>query len=85
MCLMGTIRDGKIVLDEQPKLPDGTRVEVVAVAPDARPGEPRPGSPEAVLRLAGTLTDAEADAIMKVVDEQRQADRKIWEPEAEEG
>ncbi len=84
MCLMGVIRDGKVVLDQPAALPNGTRVEV-ALSPvrDSDTG-PRPGSPEAVLLLAGTLSDQEADAIMRVVDEQRSVASRVWEPGREE-
>ncbi|HMN42397.1 MAG TPA: hypothetical protein PKE29_16265 [Phycisphaerales bacterium] len=79
---MGTIRNGKIVLDEDASLPEGTRVEVLPASPvETGAPELRPGSPEAVLRLAGTLTDEEADAIMKVVDEMRQQDREFMRRE----
>ena len=84
MCLMGVIRDGKVVLDQPAALPNGTRVEVALSPIRDVDGVPRPGSPEAVLRLVGTLTDQEADAIMRVVEEQRTPTSRIWEPGSDE-
>jgi len=37
------------------------------------------GSPQAVLKLAGTLSPEEADAILKTAQECRQIDWEMWE------
>lgn len=54
-----------IELEEPLPLPDGTQVEVTV-----KPLGVRKNSPKAWLQLAGTLTDEEAEAIMKVVREE---------------
>lgn len=67
MVYRGTIRNRRIELEDGPDLPDGTEVQV-----DIRPTNGlRRGSPAALLRLAGTLTDAEADSILQTAQECR--------------
>lgn len=74
MELMGTTQGGKIVLDQPVPLPDGTRVHL-----DVSPvGEPEAGSPAAVLRLAGTLTEAEAETILRGAQAGRRIDARLW-------
>jgi hypothetical protein len=74
MVYRGRIQNGAVVLDVRPDLPDGTEVQV-----DIRPANGvRRGSPAALLRLAGTLSDAEADAIDRTARECRQIDRSLW-------
>jgi hypothetical protein len=71
---------GKVIeLDEPLPYPDGTRVEVT-VQPEVQPEKkPRKNSPQALLQLAGTLTEEEAEAIMKVVREHvRKIDWEMW-------
>ena len=60
MTQKGTVRGNQIELDGPVALPTGTRVDV-EITPESAV---RKGSPEAVLRLAGTLTDQEAEAIL---------------------
>jgi hypothetical protein len=57
----GTTKGKLIELEEPLPFADGTRVEVT-VTPVP---QPRKGSPQAVLQLAGTLTPAEADAMQR--------------------
>ena len=74
MVYQGRIQNGVLVLDDGPDLPDGTIVQV-----DIRPTNGlRRGSPAALLRLAGTLTDAEADSILDTAQECRRIDRTLW-------
>lgn len=73
MGIMGTAQGGKILLDEPLPLPDGTRVHV-----DVSPVALRKGSPASVLGLAGTLSDEEADTILKAVQECRRVDPALW-------
>jgi hypothetical protein len=77
MGITGTTQDGKLILDQPVSLPDGTRVRV-----DISPIEGiRRGSPAALLSLAGTLTDEEAEAILKAVEESRRIDPGLWNGE----
>ena len=72
----GTVKGRIIELDEPLPYPDGTRVEVT-VEPEKKP---RKGSPQALLQLVGTLTEEEAEAILKVVKEHvRKIDWEMWE------
>lgn len=74
MDIMGTAQGRKILLDEPLPLPDGTRVRV-----DVSPvTSPRKGSPASVLRLAGTLSDDEAESILKTAQECRRIDPALW-------
>jgi hypothetical protein len=57
MQLMGTVRQGVVVLDNGSTLPDGTRVEVVVKSTDDQPGTLR----EVLLRSAGCMSDLPAD------------------------
>jgi hypothetical protein len=57
----GTAKGRVIELEEPLPFPDGIQVEVT-VTPVPKP---RKGSPKAVLQLAGTLTPAEAEAILQ--------------------
>jgi hypothetical protein len=50
MTIAGTIKNGVVVLDEAPPVPDGTRVEVVLAPPQE--GEPTLRN---LLALAGTV------------------------------
>jgi hypothetical protein len=70
------ITKGKLIELEEP-LPfaDGTWVEVT-VTPVP---QPRKGSPQAVLQLAGTLTSGEADAILHAAQACRRIDWDLWE------
>lgn len=75
MGFKGTVKGRIIELDEPIPLPDGTRVEVTV-----KPLDIRKNSPQAWLKLVGTLTDEEAEAIMKVVHEEiRRIDWEFWE------
>lgn len=71
----GTVRGRVIEMDEPLPLAEGTRVEV-AVQPESKP---RKGSPEAVLQLASTLTDEEAQIIMEQVQTLRHIDAELWQ------
>jgi hypothetical protein len=75
----GTVKGKVIELDEPLPYPDGTRVEVT-VQPELQPEKkPRKNSPQALLQLAGTLTEEEAEAIMKVVRKHvRKIDWEMW-------
>ncbi len=71
----GTVKGKVIELDEPLPYPEGTRVEVT-VQPEKKP---RKNSPQALLQIAGTLTEEEAEAIMKVVREHiRKIDWEMW-------
>lgn len=75
MVYRGRVQNGVVVLDNGPDLPDGTIVQV-----DVPPTNgPRRGSPAALLRLAGTLSDAEADAILQTAQQCRRIDRTLWD------
>ncbi len=72
----GTVKGNVIELDETLPLAEGTRVEVM-VTPEEKP---RKNSPQAWLQLAGTLSEEEAAAILKVVHEQvRRIDWEMWQ------
>jgi hypothetical protein len=71
----GTTKGKMIELEEPLPFADGTQVEVtVTLVP-----QPRQGSPQAVLQLVGTLTPAEADAILHAAQACRRIDRELWE------
>jgi len=70
----GILKGNRIDLDERPPLPDGIRVRV-EVLPEAVSGR---GSPAAVLRLAGTLSCEEAEAILRASAPCRQIDELLW-------
>jgi hypothetical protein len=70
----GVVHGNCIELDSPLSLPEGTRVTVQVVADPPV----RKGSPAAVLQLAGTLTDAEAEAIPHAARPLRQVDQEIW-------
>jgi hypothetical protein len=70
----GIVNGKRIDLDASVPLPEGTRVRV-SVAPESAP---RKGSPDAVLRLAGTLSDEEADAILAAAQRCRRVDEALW-------
>lgn len=69
--LTGTIQNGVVVLDGEPSLPNGTKVEVIVTpsepASTEKPGENDPGAgvqpgPHAwLLEFAGKATDLPAD------------------------
>ena len=61
MTFSGTAKGRQIDLDEALPFADGTRVKV-DVSPESAA---RRGSPRALLRLAGTLTDQEVDVVEK--------------------
>ena len=68
----GIVKGKVIELDKPLPFAEGTRVEV-SVIPESKP---RKGSPKAILQLAGTLTDEDADAILKAAQECQQI---YWE------
>jgi len=70
----GTARGKRIDLDEPLPFSDGTRLRV-EVAPESAV---RKGSPRAVLELAGTLTEQEAEAILHAAQQCRQIDQSLW-------
>jgi len=70
----GTIQGKRIDLDKETSIPSGTRV-TVQIEPEANP---KKGSPAALLRLAGTLTPEESDAILDAAKECRHVDERMW-------
>lgn len=62
MSLEGTVVNGVIVLDDDEKLADGTRVEVVVKTPaDKTPSDKKPTLAEKLLKYAGTVSDLPPD------------------------
>jgi hypothetical protein len=59
MVLEGTIRNGTIVLDQPPPLPEGTRIEVV-VKEETDLNQPKTLR-DVLLQFAGCLSDLPAD------------------------
>jgi hypothetical protein len=74
MRYIGTIRGNQIEVDGRLALPDGTRVRVSVEAESAPPRS----SPEAILTLAGTLTEQEADLIERTANACRKLDGSLW-------
>ena len=74
MTYTGTIRNGVVVLDNGAKLAEGTPVRV-DVSPISNPPK---GSPASLMRLAGTLNDDEARAILQAAKDCRQVDPALW-------
>ena len=74
MVYKGTVQGNRIELDTTLPFADGTRVSVDVAAEE----QPRKGSPAALLRLAGTLTSGEADAILSAAQECRRIDESLW-------
>ena len=74
MIARGVARGRVIELDEPLGMADGTRVNVEVT----QESKPRIGSPQALLQLAGTLTEEEGLALEAFVNKQRQADLD-WE------
>jgi len=73
----GTVQGNRIELDERLPLEEGTRVTVeVSVE-----GKLRRGSPRSLLRLAGTLTPEEAEAILEATQVCRKIDASLWSSE----
>ena len=70
----GTAFGSRIELDKPLPFADGTRVRVNVAAEEGS----RKGSPAALLRLAGTLTCAEADAILEAAQGCRRIDESLW-------
>ena len=70
----GTVQGKRIDIDEPLPFADGTRVRVDVAAENG----PRRGSPAALLRLTGTLTTEEADAILEASHEARRVDESLW-------
>ncbi len=61
MTYRGIVRGNTIELENKLGLAEGTRV-TVDLFPDSKPHR---SSPQAVLRLAGTLSEAEAETILQ--------------------
>lgn len=57
MSYFGTIQNGVVVFENQPQLPDGTRVEVVVSEETRKPTTLR----ERLAKLAGTVDDLPTD------------------------
>lgn len=74
MEIEGTAHGDRIDLDAPLPLSDGTRVRVTVLPADSADR----GSPDAVLRLVGTLTADEADALLAVAQSSRSIDPAIW-------
>ena len=76
MAYSGTVHGKVIELDEPLPFEEGSRVEVI-VTPEA---VPRRGSPEAILKyVVGTLSEEEAETILKGAQECRRIDWEMWE------
>lgn len=73
MTYRGHIHNGAVVLDERPDLPEGTEVSVQPV--DA-PNDAAPGSPQAVLKVAGTWSGegAELDRLLEELRKEKSAE-----------
>ena len=78
MSYQGTVRGNEIALDQPLPFADGTRVEVT-VRPEL---EPRRGSPKAILALAGSLTEEEAETIADAARQCRRIDWELWRQES---
>lgn len=74
MVVRGVAHGNRIDLDEALPVADGTRVTVNIVTDS----NPRKGSPRAVLQLAGTLSEEEAEAILRAAQECRRIDPSLW-------
>jgi hypothetical protein len=70
----GTAHGNRIDLDEPLGLTDGTRVRVQVAPTDS----PRCGTPDAILRLADTLSPEEADAMLEASRSARTIDPALW-------
>jgi len=75
----GTVKGNVIEVDGPLPFPEGSRVEVT-LAPESKL---RRGSPRAVLRLAGTLTHEEAEAIRTRAAEMRRVDAGLWKDQGQ--
>jgi hypothetical protein len=71
----GTVIDGRVQLDKPVTLASGTRV-CVSIAPEAKLAKGM--SPQALLRMAGSLSDEDADALLRAAKECRQIDWSMW-------
>lgn len=69
------IQNGELVLDSTPQLPEGTAVQVEIHAMNGL----RRGSPAALLRLAGTLSDSEAVVLERSAEACRRIDSELSE------
>jgi hypothetical protein len=67
----GHVQNGVVVLDKPNGLTDGTLVEVEPVLGPTS-GEPRRGSAEAILRVAGVWAD-QADEVDRMLEELRRS------------
>jgi hypothetical protein len=74
MGLTGVVRGRQIELDAPVPFPDGSRVRISVTLEE----QPRRGSPEALERLYGTLTDDEADRMLEAERLCRQVDDRLW-------
>ena len=79
MSYWGTVRGNEIALDQPLPFADGTRVAVI-VTPETE--EPRRGSPKAVLALAGSLTEEEAEMIADLAQSCRRIDWELCRQES---
>ena len=74
MDYVGTVHGNRIDLDEQVPFQDGTRVRI-----NVRPENGlHMGSPAALLKLAGTLSDQEADCLLQAIEASRKIDKSLW-------
>lgn len=72
----GTVKGNVIELDEPLPLRERTRVEVT-IEPETKPCR---NSPQAWLQLAGSLSEDEAEVILRFVKEQvRRIDWEMWQ------
>jgi hypothetical protein len=75
MVCKGTVRGSSIDLEEPIPLAEGTRVDVTVIPL----GQLARNSPRAWMRVVGTLTGDEADAMLDVVRQEcRGIDPELW-------
>jgi len=72
----GTVNGKRIDLDEALPIDSGTRVRV-SVTPEPAVASER-SSPAAILQLAGTLSEAEAEGILRAAGECRRIEPSLW-------
>ena len=72
----GTANGKRIDLDEALPIDSGTRVRV-SVIPEPAVASQR-SSPASILQLAGTLSEAEAEEILRAAEECRRIDPSLW-------
>ena len=76
MTYRGRIKNGVVVFETRPQLPEGTQVLVQPETEPVAESKPRPGSPEAILagRQEWAGDPAELDRLLAEVQEMRDSD-----------